>query len=400
MKSSFRVTTLSIAILLCSGGSLRAAIQAGEPAPPPVPAEGTYEAECFLKVSWDPGILPLTEESIGWLAEHAGKEAVAEILDVPFHQTRDNALFLVFQTTGSIFNEGALVAKLKFRIRPTDRWDLPPVADELVAATREGLRAAVEQVNDNELRALHAQIERAQAERARAEQRVIRLQELRAQLSESAGRNDLSREDIVAEVRNLQNAQHELELALAQQRAVRRSLEEEIARIGRKTEEQAKEDPIAVELEKVVELRNFECERHNALVQAYQATPNEGSELEERLALAKVQLAQHRMEMAQRAGAGRLEELNNELAAVAIETTGLEGRLQWANERLEHIRAGRLLDLADRYEREVGLQFPLAASALAAAIERCDELENRLSNAQPAAVTVLDAAPEAEEPAK
>ena len=105
--------------------------------------------------------------------------------------------------------------------------------------------------------------------------------------------------------------------------------------------------------------------------------------------MARAQLAQHRQAVAKAAGGDLLAEFNRDLVKLSIETAEMEARREFLQRKLAKIKESNLLELADRFEREVSLQFALAQGGVQAATERLDVVRHQLSTFRPPTVTVI-----------
>lgn len=365
---------------------------------------GTYEANCFVKVTWDAHVLPLEPYTVEELVHSSGVagDAVWSVFGKRFYDFRqgvdEGGIWIGFESAGSDMPDGTMLAKLMVELSPDEEEDLQPAAKELVTAICARLRDVLSDAHQQELQRMHQQLDLSALELQRADAVLIELQELRAALCRRAGRSDLSREEIVEEMQDLRNGGVELEMDLAAQQARLEALKKHIAAIGQELEQRTQHDPVLTELEKIVALRGQEVQRMKSLVDAAVASDNEVRAVEEDLAMAKVELARYQMEAAERVGAGRLSHLNEELSMLSIEAVEAEARHRFVAERLKTFEAGGLLELADRYEREVDVRLPLAVEAVERAAVEHAELEAHLRTTRLPAVTVLGAGKAGETP--
>jgi len=362
-------------------------------APPPKDLSQTRRADRVVKITWDNEVLWLEEGPIHQLLFSSGVAGVAgrEVFGRPGlvgSEAEDVPAVLSFRPEGLFPGDGKLVALLSVEIHEA----ASPAAEELLEAVCARLRATLAKAFEQELDSIQHEVGYTREEVRRAEEELVRLQELRAQLCQAAGRASLSREEITGEIRELRHRTRELEMELVGQRALQGALEQQIANTRERLEARRGEDPIAAELEQVVQLRERQTDRARQLVEGGAAPGLELAEAEGQLAMARLELQRHRMAVAEHAGAGRLSELNDELASLSVRAVEIEARLRFVSEKLAEIGKRDLLGLADRYEREIEARMPLAAERLEVAMEKSAELEDRLRGARPPAVTVLGGA--------
>ncbi len=112
-------------------------------------------------------------------------------------------------------------------------------------------------------------------------------------------------------------------------------------------------------------------------------------EAEEPFARAKAHLVERRQAAVEAHGGGLMPQLNAELAHMNIEGAELSARIAFVNERLERVRP--LLQLADRFEQEVGYRLPAAREALEEATVRLHHMEQSLRVLSPPKITVIGA---------
>ena len=407
MKPRLLSIVLCVALLLLAPGTTRAAGAGDKTDQPQKPLSNTRHASCLLKITWDPETLPLDEDSFRLLAYRSGVRQRAawdvfeerkdffasESIIAPVPRPSIVQVDFDFSRSRVDPEQGMLLAHLEVVI-PLEAADLKPAAEELMAATCTRLRAVLLKAHHSEFRQVHEHAELAQREQAEAEKQLVHLQELRRALCAQAGRSGLSREAILDQMRDLEDHKRETEMELAGQQALRRALEEQIARIGERLETETKGDAVLAELEKVVELRNQQLDRFRELVAQGQASPAELADVQGQVAMAKVELAEQRRAAMERLGADRLAELNEELARVSIHAAELEARLHFIAQRLEQMETKNLLELADRFEREVSVQLPMAIEAVESAAAWRRELERQIRVARPPTVTVIGGAEE------
>ncbi|MHC4608935.1 MAG: hypothetical protein ACYS7M_01130, partial [Planctomycetota bacterium] len=378
--------------ILCAVLVLSAAATTGQTGPgekgqqPPASLSNTRQASCLLKITWDPETLPLDEQYLHMLvyssgvAGHAAWKVFGERMWFGGSFSTDDAtsdVSISFFPMQAETDRGMAMAALEVSI-PPQAVALQPAAEEFLAATCRRLRSVLIEAHRSDLRRVHEQQEQVRKEQAEAEQQLVRLQELRRTLCVQAGRNDLSREAILEQIQDLERDKQHLELELAGHEAQRGALEEQIAVISQRLETATDDDTVVAELEKVVKLRAEQLGRMHELVAKGLGTSTDMVEAQEPLAMAKVELAEQRRAAMERLGAGRVAELNEELARISIHAAEAAARLRFISQQLEQGRAKKLLELADHFEREVAVQLPLARAAVEFATQWRAELQRQV----------------------
>ncbi|MCP4251334.1 MAG: hypothetical protein GY778_30225, partial [bacterium] len=348
MNTRTQRCVLSVGLVALASLPGWAAVNSTEASGPDQPAapSNTYQASCLLKITWDPDTLPLGDESLNMLVESSGVagQATHEVLGQRVHEFGRNfdpgaPVQVEFAPADFTRDAGKILAKLAVVIDRDPDFDVKPAAEELMTAIARRLRATLHQANESDLQHLHERFAQAEQEVAEIAERLDRLQELRRRLCDEAGRADLSREDIVDELRGLELTRREIQMQRAAEAARRKALEEQIARIGQGLETRVDEDPVVTELEKVVKLHELHLNRMRELIANRTASEAELASAQERVAMAKVHLFEQRQRLLDQAGAGRLAEFNNHLTDVSIDAAEIEARLSFITQQIDAIRA-------------------------------------------------------------
>jgi hypothetical protein len=109
---------------------------------------------------------------------------------------------------------------------------------------------------------------------------------------------------------------------------------------------------------------------------------------EEKLARAKIELAQRREQVVKSAGGDRLTKFNDDLAKLSIDTAETTAMLNVVNSQLEETQ--RQLNAAASFDPEA-VERRYATQNLEDANRRVNELKTRGANLQPPTLTVLGA---------
>jgi len=358
-----------------------------------VPA--TRQASCLLRVSSDVHTLPLDDKTVFALVTSTGvlQEAVNEVLG-PQSLGMDDFLNINFtrvspgqvSTAGPQKREQTFVGKLELDIFDDE---VKPAATELLRRICERLTAEIGTVLVPERERLQRQSEQTSAELERAKDRVRELQALQHELWRQAGRSDLSSKAIQDLIGGMERQRDSAEMQLVAKKARADALAEQIAKIGAEVEAALKKDEIAGELQMVVDLRMKELSRVKTLVDKGLATDADVGAAMQSVALAKAELAKYQQELAQTAGGALLADLNSELVRLAVDTAEMQVQLAFVQSQLQEIKEKNLLELADRYEREVAFELHLAERAAEQAIMDRNELEAALRDFREPTITVI-----------
>ena len=130
-----------------------------------------------------------------------------------------------------------------------------------------------------------------------------------------------------------------------------------------------------------------------ALVKAARLSEQESNVAEERLAEAQAELARQRQVASAQRGrepAGRAQQGSPHARGGYRGSGGPAGVREQANSSRPTTK--KLLELADRYEREVEIPLPAARSAAERAARDVEDIRARLQEYQPPTVTVLGGA--------
>lgn len=393
MKAHVILTALSAGLALCMPV---AAAQAPEPPPSTQqPADTpTISASCVLHVTSHPRQLPLNERALGQLVESTGVagRAVRDVLHVGPEALEDwvHVGFTPNEVDRHV-DRRSVVGRLTVEIKPPRPDFDSRQAEALLAAVCTRLKAELATASEQARLALATQVEMTRTQLDAAQQQYERLGAVEKALYDEAGRVDLSRDAILARLRELESLEHRLALQLVAQQARRRATTEQIASISAGVEEKVKTDAVVAELMQVVTLREQQVERMRGLFDMGQADAAQLGQAQEQLAMARAQVAQQRRDASAAAAGNVLAKLNDDLIMLSVETAEAEAQLAHVRSELEKLRSQRVLELADRYEREVVLQRDLLETAVRMAANQLHEAEHDLQGFAPAMVAVLGA---------
>jgi|GEM_PF-3659959 len=264
---------------------------------------------------------------------------------------------------------------------------LKSAAEELLAAICERLEHALGEAGNLDISRFHERLGAVNGELEELKQRYQQLRELRRELFEQAGQDDLAHERIIAEIREFEERTGEMRLHLAGAEARENAVAKQIAKIAEQTQQRLSQSPIASQMNNLIKIREQEVEhlrKREQMVGDFEA-----KEAEEALIHARIQLAQYLESGGNDAGAGLLEKFNRELIESSIEAETNAVELSIMEERLENIRERRLLELADRYRHEVERPLDMLEMMMRDLAQEQYQLKEKLREQRLPEVTVI-----------
>jgi hypothetical protein len=349
---------------------------------------GTRQATCVVRVSSDPSVLPLTEELVGSLlaSTPVSGEAAREILGAR-SETLEEDVDISFEslTKPGPAAERNLVGRIYVRLDDVVR----PAASEFLAEVCKRLERALGEVGMADEQQLRTRLEQVEDDLRRIAAQTESIRKRQRELLQEAGRNTLSRAEVENKIRELEDIKGSIELDLAGMQASEAALSAQIAKIGQQAIQASKNSEVAAEMAKVVDIREQQVKRMELLVQSGQANQLELGNVQEQLAQARANLAQYREAASQSAGAGLLTELNKNLVELSVESAENEAKLTAVENQLAEIGAKRLMELADRYEREVESQLAMCERVAHDLTSEQYELKDRIRNLRRPEVVVI-----------
>jgi hypothetical protein len=263
----------------------------------------------------------------------------------------------------------------------------PKYGDLLLTLMARHLEEGLRRIHEAGLRQVRLQLERARVDLDDAKAALEAIRQVRRQLCDKAGTTNLSQETVLKKVSELQSERERLEMELVGRRARQEALEKQIAIAQKTAQVRLRDDPVTVELEKVVSLRVQECKNAHAMHRTGAFPAVDVAAMETQLALARAELAKRRQEAAGTGGRELLAGLNTELVTLAIDIVEFEARQRAIAERLA--KAREIVSLADEHERVVALPLRLAERDLEAAHLRIHETQRKARSLVVPTVTIL-----------
>ena len=358
-------------------------------------ASGEGKAECLVKITCDPNLLPLDHkvaESI-LKSPSVGDEAAEEVFG---HSVAYKIAFGPIaggrrpSYTESPDGQRVLMGQLSVEILAEQA---KPRRDEFLEAVCKRLREALVDTGNRERQRLQEQFQQTGKLLGETESKIAALERRRREAAAQVGLPDPSRDRLLRLIASLDSAKQALEMSLAGMKARQAAVAEQVANLGAQTRDRVKDDAIAVELAKIVTIREADLKRARMAVAAGHASMGEVDAAEVRLAEAKVKLAERR-EAAK--GTGRLElldKLSNEIVTLGIDTAEKTASLKALSQQVAKLKDPKVLDAADRYDREVKHGLLSAQQTRQQLMASLDRLGRQLQAAQTPTLTVIGSKP-------
>jgi hypothetical protein len=221
-----------------------------------------------------------------------------------------------------------------------------PAAVEFMNALVTNLRENLKRVWDEQLERLTRQENAANSEAKRAEDILANYQQ---ELRKLAGSRNLSRAVILTRCDILREKLESAQMELASNELMLKSISEQIAQTKDKLEAQIKEDSVTAELEKMLKILTEQCALAQKLQTEGRASSAEVADVAEKLARARIELAQRREQLNKAAGGDKISVLNNNLADLSLRVTQADAQRKRLDQQLTEAE-DLLFSKADTYE--------------------------------------------------
>ena len=340
--------TLGVSILVATALMIipaAGAQDAATPADNQESASGTRAASCLVKIITDPSVLPLGEDTINYLIRSSSvyDRAVEKTLAVPLQNVR---MSLAAKVPEQAVSEGPPTEQrilLSLHVSLAD--NLKPAARELLEALVTNFRSAVVKACESELQRLDEQVRLTDEEVQYADRQLMEVQQRLRALSDQDSSSQTLRSRITAITSELQS----LELERASQEAYREALLKRIKEIQGEVERTVHDDPIAAELNQIIQRRMAELKTAQGILEAGRTTPVGLAAMEDKLAMARIDLARRREELAKTGSAAGLAQLTGELTTLTLEAEKTQARERQLKQQHQDMR--NRLDRSGEYER-------------------------------------------------
>lgn len=355
------------------------------------------EASCLVRVIFESQTLPL-EKAVSAAVQSAGVAgaAIAEAQELQAAlkargETAEGAVTAAFEPLG-MASEGSTQVLLGRLV--VDIGSSEPIADGQVQAARivagiaKRLQAQLETLGTQDRERLEKRAARLQAEADVAQEALAKLRAEQLLLLTDTGEYDLRRDALLERLRNWQAQRRDANLRIAELEARQRALAEQIAKASELTEARVKEDVVAAELQRVVELREQVLERARKLFESGHAPQEEIRAAEEGVALARVDLARRREEVAGKAGGKALEELNAALIQTSAQLAEMQATAGAIVQAMNDLQTRNVLARSDGYET-LTRQQRIADEQLDMALHELMRAQQQLRTYTAPTVTIL-----------
>jgi hypothetical protein len=192
--------------------------------------------------------------------------------------------------------------------------------------------------------------------------------------------------ELAMERRSLARELQRVEMDLATADAREMAIEDQMERVRHETERKMMEDPVAQEMQKLIDLNQARAKRFDGNPPTVGSLADEFAQIQENLVQAKISLARRREELGTSAGGGQLKEFNTELSRMAIDAVEKKVQMNLIRRRLAEVEAK--IVRASTFDPKTA-QIRTAREALDVAEAQIARLKTRLASLQPSTVTVI-----------
>lgn len=173
--------------------------------------------------------------------------------------------------------------------------------------------------------------------------------ELRRAIESSTGLVDVTPDAVHKLIANLQEQREQLKLEIAGDEGRRKGLQQAIDNLSARLEKRVDSDEVVKELAKVVELRTAQLAKTKLMYQQASISAGEVDQAEEKVALARADLAAARQKAVGADGPESLEGWNHQLMELAVNSMDRQARLEYVERRLDEL--SRAQDKFDQLEQ-------------------------------------------------
>ncbi|CAN5518290.1 hypothetical protein BH09PLA1_BH09PLA1_25640 [soil metagenome] len=330
-------------------------------------ASNTRWAECQIEVTRETA-LPKLDEVSTFLDNTAGQLALA-MVGLPREQL-PQFFSLRTETRGQTM-QLTLTVDL-----PADAPNARPAAreylDRIVRDLLEYLGNTRKTGIDKRMTAMQEQVAAAEAQLQRT---TARVRDLEKSLRDISGRVDVSPQNLMNAITQLDEEHMRLEIEQAAKLARRTALTKALADSKKEVEQRVTEDPVVAELEKIVAIKSEAMKRKREMAEQGVISKDELAEADAELSQVRAQLLDRRQQAADRAGADIISSWNHELLSLSVDENEMLARLDQVSARLQKMRT--LLDSLNQLEDQLH-RGEDAQQQVREAEQRARELADRL----------------------
>lgn len=351
----------------------------------PRPAAETRWARCLLRIVGQSNVISFSDDIVRRFVygDDARLRVIKDVLG-PISETAfgGSSRFVEIRTLERQASEASNEISLLLSLEVCLPSGVKPAAEEFLKAIVSNFREAVEVVYRSEYDRLANQTQVMQEQIAYAERE---LKEIQRSLVEFSDR-DFSYDGLRKSITLLNAHLQDLQVDRALQEARRDSVLKRIAEIREDADRILRDDTIATELGQIINRRVGELKNAKGKVDAGMLPQGDLAALEDKLAMAKIDLARRREELAKTGSAAGLAQLTAELTTITLERDRMEAREQQLRRQLDQARA--MLERSSDYER-LEIKCDIARKNLMEAETANSKASQRLRMFQMPTITVV-----------
>lgn len=351
----------------------------------PRPAAETRWAHCLLRIVGQSNVISFSDDIVRRFVygDDARLRVIKDVLG-PISETAfgGSSRFVEIRTLERQASEASNEISLLLSLEVCLPSGVKPAAEEFLKAIVSNFREAVEVVYRSEYDRLANQTQVMQEQVAYAERE---LKEIQRSLVEFSDR-DFSYDGLRKSITLLNAHLQDLQMDRALQEARRDSVLKRIAEIREEADRILRDDTIATELGQIINRRVGELKNAKGKVDAGMLPQGDLAALEDKLAMAKIDLARRREELAKTGSAAGLAQLTAELTTITLERDRMEAREQQLRRQLDQARA--MLERSSDYER-LEIKCDIARKNLMDAETANSKASQRLRMFQMPTITVV-----------
>jgi hypothetical protein len=386
MENARRTTGL---LVLFATSMMTATVATSQQAPAttedPRPAAETRWAHCLLRIVGQSNVISFSDDIVRRFVygDDARLRGIKDVLG-PISETAfgGSSRFVEIRTLERQASEASNEISLLLSLEVCLPSGVKPAAEEFLKAIVSNFREAVEVVYRSEYDRLANQAQVMQEQIAYAERE---LKEIQRSLVEFSAR-DFSYAGLRKSLTLLNAHLQDLQVDRALQEARRDSVLKRIAEIREDADRILRDDTIATELGQIINRRVGELKNAKGKVDAGMLPQGDLAALEDKLAMAKIDLARRREELAKTGSAAGLAQLTAELTTITLERDRMEAREQPLRRQLAQARA--MLERSSDYER-LEIKCDIARKNLMEAETANSKASQRLRMFQMPTITVV-----------
>jgi len=351
----------------------------------PRPAAETRWARCLLRIVGQSNVISFSDDIVRRFVygDDARLRVIKDVLG-PISETAfgGSSRFVEIRTLERQASEASNEISLLLSLEVCLPSGVKPAAEEFLKAIVSNFREAVEVVYRSEYDRLANQTQVMQEQIAYAERELKEIQRSLVEFSDWDFSYDGLRKSITLLNAHLQD----LQMDRALQEARRDSVLKRIAEIREEADRILRDDTIATELGQIINRRVGELKNAKGKVDAGMLPQGDLAAMEDKLAMAKIDLARRREELAKTGSAAGLAQLTAELTTITLERDRMEAREQQLRRQLDQARA--MLERSSDYER-LEIKCDIARKNLMEAETANSKANQRLRMFQMPTITVV-----------